>query len=155
MRYTQRDKQKRGSDFEAEFRASITHTGCWCHKIITGFSGTPFDYVLMRKDGRSIGVELKRTAKKTLNYSQIRNNQRFGLTDFRNKGGLSYIVCNLKNDTENRCFIIPWAEVMEDINSGLRGSIALEQFLEVPRIKLKSGKYGWDFNNLIQVEVMA
>jgi len=147
--YTQKDKQKRGSQFESEFRASINNTGCWCHKIITGFKGTPFDYFVVNRDGIAIGVELKRTVSNRLNYSQIRDNQRIGLTEIWNKNGLSVIVCNVKNKHENKCYWIPWYLVMDDVSSGRRGSIEVTKFMEAPRIKLKSGKYGWDFNRFL------
>ena len=151
MGYSQKDKQKRGSDFEAEFRASISQAGFWCYKIITGFSGTPFDYLLMKKDGRALAVELKRTAKNTLSYSQIRDKQRKGLTDFHDRGGKAYIVWNVKNENENRCYIIPWVMVMNEINSGVKGSIKVDKFEEAPRLKLDSGKYGWNFNNFLSL----
>ncbi|MFT9496758.1 Holliday junction resolvase RecU [Anaerosolibacter sp.] len=148
--YTQRDKQKRGSDFEGEFRASLNHSGCWGLKIITGFAGTPFDYIAMSTHGNAIAVELKRVAENKLNYSQIRANQRKGLTDFLNKGGISAIVCNVKNDKENRCYWIPWQHIMNEVNSGQKGSVKVDQFQELKRIKLNSGKYGWDLSEVLQ-----
>lgn len=148
MKYSQKDKQKRGSSFEREFKASTHLIDCWTYKLFTTLSGTPFDYLLLTSK-TNYGIELKRIASSKLPYSLIRENQRIGLTRFeklpRNK---SIILCNIKKERENRTFIIPWKAVQKTVCSGRNGSINVKQYPEIPRVH-RNGKLVWDLTILL------
>lgn len=151
MMYTQKEKNDRGSNFESEFRASVNILPCWAYKLVNTSAGTPFDYILTF-DGGAAAVELKRILHNRLGYSMIRDNQRIGLSQFEAKAltNKSFIVCNVKNENENRCFIIPWNVVRNDICSGRPGSIQVDTFQEIKRIKIDNKRYGWDLSILIR-----
>lgn len=152
-KYTQKDKQKRGNIFEQEFRASCNELPCWVWKMRTTFSGTPFDYLLILEQV-NVGLELKVTLSGTLPYSAIRHNQRHGLTKFGDSApqNMPGILVNWRNTPSkiNRCFFIPWNRIQYEVCGEKPGSIKLEAYkqFEIPRLKLETGKYGWDLKYL-------
>jgi hypothetical protein len=147
-KYSQKDKQKRGASFERDFRASANHIDCWIRKLITGVSGTPFDYIVLTEKF-NYAVELKRIYGVKLPYSLIRNNQRVGLNKFEKlKNNRSIIICNINNASEDRCFLIYWNDVKSDICSGRKGSIDVKEFMEIPKITVNTKKI-WDLEILI------
>lgn len=145
--YSQKDKQSRGARFEQEFRASCNEFPCWVRKMLTGFQGTPFDYLVLTGK-KNWGIELKVVKSPRLAYSTIRDNQRRGLTYFskvvpQNKSALIVNWRDIPNKT-NKCYFVPWDEEKNNVCSGRRGSIKLEKYPEIPRLKLENGSYGWD-----------
>ena len=145
MKYTQKEKQKRGADFEHEFRKSCNVIKCWVYKMFSSLAGTPFDFIVLT-DLYKYGIELKRIKGRRLNYSLIRQNQRSGLTKFECvNNNISLILVNVKNDTENRLFLLPWRKICDDITSGSRGSIDVQKYFEIKRA------HGvWDLSCLLE-----
>jgi hypothetical protein len=152
--YTQKDKQKRGTDFEKEFRTSCNYYICEAHKMINGGYGTPYDYHL-DVEGGAIALELKRTLNDRLGYSAITDNEREGLTKHESKvrTNRSFILCNINNENENSTYLIPWLAVSDDVCSGRKGSMKVKKYIEIPRKKFINSKtekteYGWDLEFL-------
>ena len=133
MKYSQKDKQKRGADFEHEFRKSCNHIKCWAYKLFASPSGTPFDFIVLT-DKFKYGIELKRLKSFRLNYSVIRQNQRAGLTKFECvDGNIALIIVNVKADNLSKTYVLPWAEISDKICSGKKGSIDVRNFREIPK----------------------
>ena len=133
MRYTQRDKQKRGVDFEHEFRKSCNAVKCWAYKLFASPSGTPFDFIVLT-DNFKYGIELKRLKGYRLNYSVIRQNQRSGLSKFECvSGNISLIIVNVKTENINKTYVLPWNKIADKICSGAKGSIDVRDFRELEK----------------------
>ena len=133
MKYSQKDKQKRGADFEHEFRKSCNHIKCWVYKLFASPSGTPFDFIVLT-DKFKYGIELKRIKSHRLNYSVIRQNQRAGLSKFECvNGNIALIIVNVKTDNESKTFILPWNKISDKICSDEKGSVDVSGFHEIQK----------------------
>lgn len=140
-KYTQRDKQRRGAEFEKEFRNSLPYFNLWGHKLeCDGYNPQPFDFILTTKGG-ACGVELKCTQSFMLPYSAIRGSkskgkksQREGLTEFESKisTNKSFILVRVLNDTTDKIYVVPWAKVKDDVCGPKRGSIDLLDYPSAP-----------------------
>ena len=135
--FSQKDKQQRGTDFEGELTKACAAIPSWSRKILTGFSGTPFDRLLLT-DAGAFALEAKRILHPSLPYSAFTENERVGLSFFENCGvkrNKSYILVNWHNPPHiNRVFKIPWSAVSNNVCSGRRGSIKITEYQELPRI---------------------
>ena len=145
--FTQKDKQKRGTDFEGEFRKSCNAYPCYVYKMLNMGYGTPFDYSMMVKGGAH-ALELKRIVKSRLAYSGITDNERNGLSQFELKvpTNKSWVLVNIKNEITNVCYLIPWREIKNEVCSGSRGSIQVRDYIKIPKIL----NLGWDLSHLVE-----
>lgn len=161
---TQADKQKRGAKFEREVAASLRFCGIWCHKLLTGYGGTPFDHIAINPNGIALAIENKTVYEsRTLPYSRFKDKngeykEAKELTEFL-KFGVPIVLCNYHNDKENICYVIEWSKVVDEfwktVNCGQSGSIKLDKFPTIKRINInaedKKARLGWDLGILYGV----
>jgi hypothetical protein len=139
---TQKSNPEIGAKGEADITASLRRTGLWNHKIYNAGWGTPFDKVVVRPHG-GYAIEVKLRDGPTIEYSKISDSEREGLTKFMTRVGRDYavIIGIWKTEKFQRAFLIPWHKVRDAVCSGVRGSIRMEDFPELPKV---SG--GWDLS---------
>jgi len=153
---------------ETEVSSSLSALrGVWYLKIpdVPRFSGNtfraniprPFDYIALCAAG-IVAFECKQTKNRTrFDLSNISSHQIENMARIESLGGYSYLLINIRATTEsprvNRMFalspsqIIYWYYEQAD-----RASITYkwleDNTISIPRIKLPSGKYGWDLRIL-------
>jgi hypothetical protein len=139
---TQKDKQARGAEGEADITASLREAGLWNHKMVNGGFGTPFDKIIVPPGG-GYAVEVKVRNVPNIPYSKIESNERKGLSKFERLVGKdhAFIIGIWKTEEFHRAFLIPWYQVKDAVCSGVRGSIQMEDFPELKRIP-----GGWDLS---------
>jgi hypothetical protein len=141
---TQKDKQARGAEGEGDITVSLRKAGLWSHKLVNAGYGTVFDKLIIPPGG-GYAVEVKVRKKPTIGYNvkEITPNERKGLTYFEKMVGQGYafIIGIWKTEKFERAFLIPWYQVRDDVCSGRRGSIRMEDFPELSKV---AG--GWDLS---------
>jgi len=143
-KYSQKDKQVRGEKGESLITDSLRKAGLWSHKLINAGYGTVFDKLIIPPGG-GYGIEIKvrQVPRIAYNTKSITPNERKGLDKFMNMVGRdhAYIIGIWKTEEFQRAFLIPWYAVREQVLSGVRGSINMLDFPELPKV---SG--GWDLS---------
>jgi len=134
MKYTQKQKQERGTDGEAIVTASLRKSGIWNHKLVNAGYGTVFDKIAIPKGGGyAIEVKLRKEPRIAYNKKSITPNEIKGLDSFVEKVGQdhAYIIGICDKGSNIRMWAIPWVAVRDDVKSGRRGSIKMEDFREI------------------------
>ena len=140
---TERNKnnQKSGVKGESLITGSLSKQNIWNHKLVNIGYGTVFDKLIL-PPGHGYGTEVKYYAVPKIPYSKIEPNERKGLDKFmRQVGKDNAFIIGIWN-TEGRAFLIPWVEVRDEVCSGVRGSIKMLEFQEIPKL----GKTHWDLS---------
>jgi Holliday junction resolvase len=137
---TQKDKQARGTKGEEDITSSLHNAGLWNHKIYNAGWGTPFDKIVVPPGG-AYAVEVKLRDGPKIEYSKISESERIGLTKFMRQVGQgnAFIIGIWKTEKCQRAFLIPWYQVRDAVCSGVRGSIHMVNFPELPKVR-----GGWD-----------
>jgi hypothetical protein len=152
-KFTQKDKQKRGTKGEADITASLKAIGLWNHKFINAGYGTVFDKIIIPPGGGyAIEIKVREAPRIAYNTRSITNNERKGLDKFMKMVGenYAYIIGIWKTKEFQRAFLIPWHMVRDDVCSGKRGSIKMLDFPEIQRKKV-NGQYIWDLSMFCEV----
>jgi hypothetical protein len=146
---TQRERNNHnrelGKKGESLISSSLKRNGFWRLKQINLGDGTKCDFIAAHRDYGAFMLEVKTTDSDvpTIAYSWITENERKALTEFEGLigRGHAFVVGLWLRSEAKRAFLIPWYTVSEAICSGCRGSIAMMDFPELPRV---SG--GWDMS---------
>jgi len=140
---TERNKenQKSGVKGESLITGSLSKQKIWNHKFINAGYGTIFDKLIL-PPGHGFAVEVKYYAVPKIPFSKIEPNERRGLELFMKQVGDNHAYIIGIWSTEGRAFLIPWEQVRDNVRSGVRGSIKMLDFKELP----KSGKSSWDLS---------
>jgi hypothetical protein len=140
---TERNKnnQKNGVKGESLITDSLSKQKIWNHKLVNIGYGTVFDKLIL-PPGHGYGVEVKYYAVPKIPYSKIEPNERKGLDKFMKQIGEKHAFIIGIWSTEGRAFLIPWAGVRDSVCSGVRGSINMLEFREIPKL----GKNLWDLS---------
>ncbi len=143
-KYTQKDKQKRGAKGESLITDSLRKVNLWNHKLINIGFGTVFDKLIIPPGGGyAVEIKVRQEPRIAHNIKSITKNERIGLDEFMAKVGKdhAFIIGIWKTEKFQRAFLIPWYKVRDQVCSGVRGSINMLDFPELPKI---SG--GWDLS---------
>jgi hypothetical protein len=147
VKYTQKEKQRRGQKGEALITASLQKAGIWNHKLVNAGYGTVFDkLVIPPGGGYAFEVKVRQVPRIGYNTKSITPNERRGLDRFMQQVGTdkAYIIGIWQTEKEGwRAFLIPWAMVRDDVLSGCRGSIKMQEYQELKKIP-----GGWDMSFL-------
>jgi len=175
----QKLRREAGSIFESEFRETCQFFNCWAYKFVTGFGGTPFDYIFVGDRG-TFALELKQLIKNSMRYdmlkkeqiashtinhvgySSIRANQRIGLEQFQNDTlhyGTSYLVVKIIDAVACWAYLVPWDEIRSDVLSGVRGTFDVRKYHRFDRLRLqyvdkngdKKDAFIWDIDKLATI----
>jgi hypothetical protein len=142
---TQKNKQERGAKGEADITASLLKARVWNHKLVNAGYGTVFDKLIIPPGGGyAVEVKVRQEPRIAHNIKSITPNERRGLTDFEAKVGQghAYIIGIWMVTGEcHRAFLIPWYKVKDAVCSGIRGSINMLDFAELPKVP-----GGWDLS---------
>lgn len=143
-KYSQKDKQARGSKGESLITDSLRSSRIWNHKFVNAGFGTVFDKVIIPPGG-GFAVEVKLRKQPRIEYSKIEENERKGLDKFVRLVGENhaFIIGIWLQDDVKRAFLIHWVDVRDAVCSGVKGSINMLDFPELPR----KGS-GWDLNQM-------
>jgi hypothetical protein len=155
-KFTQKDKQERGTKGEADITASLKAISLWNHKFINAGYGTVFDKIIIPPGGGyAVEVKVRKEPRIAYNIRSITPNERKGLDNFMSKVGRehAFIIGIWKTQEFQRAFLIPWYQVRDQVLSGVRGSINMLDFPEIQRIKSDSGQYVWDLNFFKKVTI--
>ena len=147
--------------FESDISASLKQLkdDMWGIRIPDSFYGkTPSDCdFLAMKNGLMLGIECKMTTdgSKSFSFDELREQQKIGLKDIKEKGGESYILYNFRwmggGNCKGKVFAITVLEYYYLMYALDRKSIPLDYFqnntLEIPKLELEEG-YGWDLRVL-------
>lgn len=136
MSFTQKDKQKRGADGEALITSSLLIHKLWNHKFVNAGFGTVFDkLVIPAGGGYALEIKTRQEPRIAYNTKSITPNERKGLDNFMNKVGKenAFIIGIWKPEDHQRAFLIPWHKVRDAVLSGVRGSINMLDFPEIPK----------------------
>jgi hypothetical protein len=143
---TQRERNNHnrelGKKGESLISSSLRKSGFWRLKQINLGDGTKCDFIAAHRQYGAFMLEVKTTDcdMPTIAYSWISQNERDALTEFEGLIGNGHaFVIGLWLKEEKRAFLIPWYAVSAAVCSGCRGSIAMIDFPELPRV---AG--GWD-----------
>jgi hypothetical protein len=139
---TQKNKQERGVKGEGLITDSLRPAGLWNHKLVNAGFGTVFDKLIIPPGG-GYAVEVKTRMQPRIEYSKIEQNERKGLDKFIRQVGRdnAFIIGIWLTEDCKRAFLIPWYQVRDAVCSGVRGSIRMEDFPELPKV---AG--GWDMS---------
>lgn len=135
------ENQKKGVKGESLITGSLSKKKIWNHKLANIGYGTVFDKLIL-PPGHGYAVEVKNYAVPKIPFSKIEPNERKGLDKFLNQVGTGHAFIIGIWSTEGRAFLIPWEDVREQVLSGMRGSINMLDFQELPRV----GKKHWDLS---------
>lgn len=93
-------------------------------------------------------LEVKSTdGQPVIAYSWISKNERDALTEFEGLIGNGHaFIVGLWLKDEKRAFLIPWFAVKDSVCSGVRGSINMLDFSELPKLK-----GAWDLKMMWEV----
>lgn len=146
-KYTQKDKQERGTKGESLLTDSLRAHNLWNHKLINAGYGTLFDKIIIPPGG-GYAIEVKTRQHPRIEYSKIELNERRGLDKFMRQVGRdhAFIIGIWLTEDTKRAFLIPWYQVRDAVCSGCRGSIKMLDFPELPR----KGS-GWDMSCFVKV----
>lgn len=148
-KFTQKDKQVRGAKGESLITDSLRPQKIWNHKFVNAGFGTVFDKLIL-PPGHGYGVEVKvrQIPRIAHNLGSISKNEINGLDKFMNQVGKdhAYIIGIWLTEDVKRAFLIPWHKVREPVMAGVRGSINMLDFPELPR----KGT-GWDLSMMWEV----
>ena len=121
----QRARQRRGDEWEKELCNELQRLG-WARRWPKAWAGQPFDISAVI-DGISYAIECKRVLRGgNLAFSQLRPNEVKNLSRHEDAGGIS-VVAIQRDEPFTRRFV-PWREVREPIEKGLRGSIRIQNY---------------------------
>jgi hypothetical protein len=142
---TQKDKQERGVKGESLITDSLRPQKIWNHKLINAGFGTVFDKIIIPPGG-GYAVEVKTRMVPRIEYSKIEANERKGLDKFMEQVGPkhAFIIGIWLTEDTKRAFLIPWYKVRDEVCSGVRGSIRMEDYPELQKVK-----GGWDMSCFI------
>lgn len=146
---SQKDKQARGEKGESLITDSLRKAGLWNYKLVNAGYGTVFDkLVIPPGGGYAIEVKVRQVPRIAHNEKSITPNERRGLENFMRMVGKdhAFIIGIWKTEEFQRAFLIRWADVREQVLSGVRGSINMLDFPELPR----KGS-GWDMSCFAKV----
>lgn len=146
---TQKDKQVRGEKGESLITDSLRNAGLWNNKLVNIGFGTVFDKLIIPPGGGyAIEVKVRQEPRIAHNIKSITQNERQGLDSFMRKVGKNhaFIIGIWKTEEFQRAFLIRWADVRDQVLSGVRGSINMLDFPELPR----KGR-GWDVSCFAKV----
>lgn len=153
---------------EAEVSLTLREMrGVWYTKIpdIPRFAGhtfrahipRPFDYIALTRKG-TVAIECKQTQSTSrLDLNYVPDHQVKALGHFTSLGGYAYLLVNFRNTKTkprtNVMFAIEVEQLMywcyqQDKRHSIPLDWMVENCLEIPRIKLPCGKYGWDLRIL-------
>lgn len=143
-KFSQKDKQVRGTKGESQITDSLRKAGLWNHKFINAGFGTVFDKLVVPPGG-GYGLEIKvrQVPRIAYNEKSITPNERRGLDKFARLVGenYAYIVGIWKTEEFERAFLIRWVDIRNAVCSGIRGSVKM---LDFPELKKVPG--GWDMS---------
>lgn len=143
-KYSQKDKQARGEKGESLITDSLRKAGLWNYKLINAGYGTVFDKLIIPPEGGyAVEIKVRQVPRIAHNVKSITPNERRGLERFMKLVGKdnAFIIGIWKTEEFQRAYLIRWADVREQVLSGIRGSINMLDFPELP----KRGS-GWDMS---------
>ena len=135
-RFTQKDKQKRGTKGESLITDSLRKANLWNHKLVNAGFGTVFDkLVIPPGGGYGLEIKVRQIPRIAYNVKSITPNERRGLDKFVKQVGQenAFIIGIWKTEDFQRAFLIPWWQVRDQVCSGVRGSINMLDFLELEK----------------------
>ena len=135
-KFSQKDKQERGVDGEQKITSSLRSLKLWQYKFINAGFGTVFDkLVIPPGGGYALEIKVRQEPRIAHNIRSITQNERKGLTKFMEQVGKdnAYIIGIWQTEEFSRAFLIPWHAVQEQVCSGVRGSINMLDFKELPK----------------------
>ncbi len=135
------ENQKKGVKGESLITGSLSKKKIWNHKLVNMGYGTVFDKLIL-PPGHGFAAEIKYYAAPKIPYSKIEQNERKGLDKFIRQVGQNHAFIIGIWSTEDRAFLIPWKDIRDKVCSGVRGSINMLEFKELPKI----GKSKWDLS---------
>jgi hypothetical protein len=141
---TQKDKQERGAQGEADITASLRKAELWNHKFVNAGFGTVFDKLIIPPGGGyAVEVKVRQEPRIAYNLKSISMNERKGLSKFEDQVGRNhaFIIGIWKTEDFARAYLIPWYQVRDAVCSGIKGSIRMEDFPELPKVP-----GGWDMS---------
>ena len=149
--------------FESDITSSLKDLSetFWGLRIPDSFYGkkpSDCDFIAL-SDSTMFGIECKMTTNgsKSFSFDEVTEQQKIGLKDIQEKGGESYILYNFRwmgtSNDKGKVFAISILEFYYLMYALDRKSIPLDYFqnntLEVPKLELDEGGYGWDLRILL------
>jgi len=133
----------------------------WGYRVPDSFYGkkpSDCDFIALT-EGTMYALECKMTTSgsKSFAFDELTEQQKIGLKEIKEKGGESYILYNFRwmgtSNDKGKVFAISILEYYYLMQALDRKSIPLDYFqnntLEIPKLELKKGGYGWDLRVLL------
>lgn len=160
--------------FESDISSSLKELNCWGLRISDSAYGkvnSDADFISL-EDGTMYGIECKMNTSggKSFSFDAVSWYQIKGLMDIEEQGGQGYILYNFRwigsGNTKGKVYAITILEYLYLRSASLfdeefkekypynEKSIPLEYFqkhtLEVPKLRLEEGGFGWDLRVLFE-----
>lgn len=117
----------------------------------------PYDCYGWIPGNRPFAIETKMCKTISMPIAKVTEDQEENLLDAVNARGHAWIIINFRRKTKggriNRAVVVPIELWIDLKNNHPRKSVRLEDllfYLELKRVKLSNGKYGWDVTKLFR-----